>query len=90
MFELLNFAQAYERKIEEIKHWLTDENDRVRKFSTDYVTRLENQAKSERRRAEEGIELRKHAYGVREEKADQEDGANEQQESANESGGKDK
>ena len=70
------FAEAYERKIEEIKSWLTDESEKVRKFSADYVTSLENQAKAERRRAEEGIELRKHSYGVREEKADQEDGAN--------------
>jgi len=69
------FAEAYERKIEEIKPWLEDKNERVRKFSTDYVTSLENEAKSERRRAEEDIELRKHAYGVREEEAGEEDGA---------------
>ncbi len=72
------FAEAHERKIEEIKPWLTDENERVRNFSAGYVTSLERQAKSERRRAEEGIELRKHAYGVREENADQKDGASEQ------------
>ena len=82
------FAEAYERKIEEIKPWLTNENERVRKFSADYVTSLKNQAKSERHRAEEDIELRKHAYGVREEKAGEEDGASEQRETANEDDGK--
>ena len=81
------FAEADERKIEEIKPWLNDENEKVRKFSANYVTGLENAAKSERRRAEEDIELRKHAYGVREEKADEEDGAGEQQELANKDGG---
>jgi len=49
---------------------------------------LENEAKSERRRAEEEIELRKHAYGVREEEIGGEDGASEQQEPTNEGGGK--
>jgi hypothetical protein len=83
------FAEAYERKIEEIKPWLTDDNERVRKFSAGYVSSLKKQAKSERLRAEEGIELRKHAYGVREEKAGQEDGANEQQKTANKGGDKD-
>lgn len=68
------FAEAYERKIEEIKPWLNDENEKVRKFTADYVAGLENQAKSERRRAEEEIELRKHTYGVREEKAEDENG----------------
>ena len=82
------FAEAYERKIEEIKPWLNDEKQKVRNFAADYVTGLENTAKSERRRAEEDIELRKHAYGVREEEADEEDGASEQQESENEGGGK--
>jgi hypothetical protein len=84
------FAEAYERKIEVIKPWLTDDNERVRKFSAGYVSSLKKQAKSERLRAEEGIELRKHAYGVREEKAGQEDGANEQQKTANRGGDKDK
>ncbi len=84
------FAEAYERKIEEIKPWLNDENEKVRNFAADYVTRLKNTAKSERRRAEEDIELRKHAYGVREEEADEEDGASEQQETANEDGGEEK
>ncbi len=84
------FAEAYERKIEEIKPWLSDENEGVRKFSADYVTGLENSAKSERRRAEEDIELRKHAYGVREEEADEEDGASEQQETADEDDGNEK
>ena len=82
------FAEAYEGKIEEIKPWLNDENEKVRNFAADYVTGLKNTAKSERRRAEEDIELRKHAYGVREEEADEEDGASEQQESENEGGGK--
>jgi hypothetical protein len=64
------FAEAYEGKIENIKPWLNDENQKVQKFASRYVTALENSAGSERRRAEEDIELRKHAYGVREEETD--------------------
>ena len=71
------FAEAYERKVEEIKPWLIDKNERVRNFSTDYIEGLKKEAKSERRRAEEEIELRKHTYGVREEKSDEGDGASE-------------
>jgi ppGpp synthetase/RelA/SpoT-type nucleotidyltranferase len=68
------FAEAYEGKIEEIKPWLNDGNEKVRKFAAEYVRGLENRAKSERRRAEEDIELRKHEYGVREEEADEDGG----------------
>ena len=76
------FAEAYERKVEEIRPWLADENERVRKFAAEYVESLENQAKAERRRAAEDIELRKHAYGVREEEKNGEDRTAEQQETA--------
>jgi len=61
------FAEAYERKIEEIKPWLNDENEKVRNFAAGYVASLETKTKAERRRAEEDIELRKHTYGVNEE-----------------------
>ncbi|MCI0563123.1 MAG: hypothetical protein MN733_31985 [Nitrososphaera sp.] len=81
------FAEAYERKIEEIKPWLTDEIDRVRKFSTAYVTNLAKRAASERRRAEEEIELRKHLYGVRRADAGEEDVVAEQEKSVNEDSG---
>ena len=80
-------AQQLDVKIEEIKPWLFDENEKVRNFSANYIKGRENEANSERRRAEEDIELRKHAYGVREEKADEEDGASEKQESATKDGG---
>ena len=83
------FAEAYEQKIEEIEPWPSDENERVRNFAADYVAGLENEAKSERRRAKEEIELRKHAYGVREEDAEGEGEASEQQESEKQDGGED-
>lgn len=63
------FAEAYERKVEEIKPWLTDENERVRNFASGYIKGCEEEARCERARVEEDIELRKHAYGVREEEA---------------------
>ncbi|MBL6927686.1 MAG: hypothetical protein ISR44_00815 [Rhodospirillales bacterium] len=81
------FAEAYERKIEEIRPWLNDGNEKVRNYSADYITGRENEAKLERRQAEEEIELRKHAYGVREEETDGEDVASEQQEIAKKNGG---
>jgi len=81
------FAEAYEQKIEEIRPWLDDESEAVRKFAVNYVREIENMAKSDRRRAEEEIELRKHEYGVRDEEADDQDGAGQQQESINENGG---
>ena len=68
------FGERYERKIEEIKHWPDDENEIVRSFTADYVKELQNRAKCDRRRAEENIELRKHAVGVREEEADEDGG----------------
>ena len=82
------FAEAYERKIEEIKPWLNDGNEEVRNFAARYVTTLENETKSERRQAEEEIELRKHVYGVREEETSGEDGGSQQQEPTNEGDGK--
>lgn len=82
------FAEAYEGKMLEIKPWLNDENEDVRDFAANYITLLEDLAKAERSRAEEEIELRKHAYGIREEEADEEYGADGQHESANERGGK--
>ncbi|MCH8863620.1 MAG: hypothetical protein IID51_14115, partial [Proteobacteria bacterium] len=82
-------AEAYEVKIVEIRPWLDDENEKVRNFTANYVAGLENEAKSERRRAEEELELRKHAYGVREEDADGEGEASEQLESEKQDGGED-
>lgn len=58
-------AEAYEQKIEQVKPWLTDANEPVRKFASEFTESLKGQAEQERRRAEEDIELRKHRYGVR-------------------------
>ncbi|MES1146920.1 MAG: hypothetical protein ABUL52_00850 [Solimonas sp.] len=57
------FAQAYEQKIEEIRPWLDDNNERVRAFTKTYLSDLERMAAEERKRADESIELGKHRYG---------------------------
>lgn len=60
------FAAAYEGKIEQIKKWLSDDHEPVRKFASQFAEKLKLDSENERRRAEERIELRKHMYGVRE------------------------
>ncbi|MDF2939686.1 MAG: hypothetical protein K0R66_328 [Gammaproteobacteria bacterium] len=57
------FAEAYERKKHEIEGWLKDRSEKVRIFAVEYIADLEAMIASERRRAEEQIELRKHIYG---------------------------
>lgn len=60
------FVEAYERRIDEIRPWLSDEAATVRAFAADYVESLGKRIEVERRRAEEQIALRKHTLGVRE------------------------
>lgn len=57
------FVEAYKIKIDEIKPWLHDENERVREFAKGYIADLEKQIQYETIRAKEGIALRKHQYG---------------------------
>lgn len=64
------FAEAYERKAEEMKTWLTDKNDKVRRFAAEHSETLKRIAESERQRAVEEIALRKHVYGVRSQHSD--------------------
>lgn len=59
------FVEAYERKIQELRPWLSDDNASVRAFAEDYVDSLSKSIETERRRAEEQITLRKHTLGVR-------------------------
>jgi hypothetical protein len=56
-------AEAYERKIQEIRYWLDDPNPRVVEFAKWYVQGLERMRESELARAKEGIDLRKFRYG---------------------------
>jgi ppGpp synthetase/RelA/SpoT-type nucleotidyltranferase len=57
------FAEAYERKKQEIEGWLKDRSEKVRIFAAGYTADLDVMIAAERRRAEEQIELRKHIYG---------------------------
>lgn len=57
------FAEAYERKKEEIKNWLDDPDEKVREFTKWYIAGLEQMSAADRKRAEEEIALRKHRYG---------------------------
>ena len=58
-------AEAYSRKAEELKYWLTDDEAAVREFALQYIDQLRRQEAIERLRAKESIELRKHQYGVK-------------------------
>lgn len=57
------FAEAYKTKIEQIKPWINDDNEKVRNFAKNYIVDLEKQIIAETLRAQEGIALRKHQYG---------------------------
>ncbi len=58
-------AEAYARKADELKYWLSDDEARVREFAKQYIEQLGGQEEHERLRAEESIELRKHKFGIR-------------------------
>lgn len=57
-------VQAYEAKRDQIAVWKSDENPRVRAFAAWLTENLERMIAAERQRAEEGLALRKHRYGV--------------------------
>lgn len=58
-------AEAYARKADELKYWLSDDEARVREFANNYIEQLGHEETHERLRSEESIELRKHKFGVR-------------------------
>jgi hypothetical protein len=60
------FAEAFERKKNEIADWLTDPDAKVQEFAKWYATSLEQMSAADRRRAEEEIALRKYKYGENE------------------------
>jgi hypothetical protein len=58
------FVRAYEQKIEEIKPWLDEQDEKVKQFAERYKSELEERIDFEKQRAEEGILLRKYRYGT--------------------------
>lgn len=56
-------AEAYERKIAEVQHWMTDPDEKVSAFAKWYVEDLQSMSATERKRTEEEIELGKFKYG---------------------------
>lgn len=56
--------EAYEAKREQIAPWKDDESLRVRAFAAWLTDSLDQMIVSERQRADAGIALRKHRYGV--------------------------
>jgi len=58
-------ADAYARKADELKYWLSDDEALVREFANQYIEQLGLEEKHERLRSEESIELRKHKFGIR-------------------------
>lgn len=63
-------AEAYARKADELKYWLSDDEACVREFAEQYIEQLSRQELHERLLAEESIELRKHKFGIREKSED--------------------
>lgn len=61
------FVEAYNRKIEEIKPWLEDRDEKIQEFASSYISNLEKRIEYEKKRADEDIMLRKHEYGAGEE-----------------------
>lgn len=57
------FAEAYERKKNEVKEWLNDPEEKVQDFARWYINTLDQLIAAERKRAEEDIALRKLRYG---------------------------
>lgn len=57
------FAEAYERKKNEVKDWMTDPDEKLQEFAKWYIANLEQMSVTERKRAEERIALRKYRYG---------------------------
>jgi len=60
------FAEAWERKKNEVQNWLNDPDEKIQEFAKWYIANLEQMSVSERKRAEEEIALRKHKYGEQE------------------------
>ena len=57
-------ARAFEHKRDEISAWMDDEHPRVRAFAKWLAEGLDQLITQERKRADEGLALRKYRYGV--------------------------
>jgi len=57
-------ANALKQKLEDIKPWLSNENDNVVKFATLYSESLKKYIEQEIKRVDERVALEKHKYGV--------------------------
>jgi len=57
------FVEAYERKKKEIAVWSDDPDGRLRDFAERYIRTLDQMIANERKRADEGIALRKFRFG---------------------------
>ena len=51
------------QKKQEIATWFEDSDKKVKKFTEKYISGLDKLILSEKRHAEESIELRKHQFG---------------------------
>lgn len=57
-------AEAFQRKLQGISGWMSDEDERVRNFAEWLTEGLQSQIKHERQRVDQSIALRKYRYGV--------------------------
>ncbi len=60
------FAEAFERKKNEIRDWVNDPEEKIQDFAKWYIAGLEQMSAADRKRAEEDIALRKYRYGEQE------------------------
>jgi len=60
-------VEAYKQKKQEITAWLEDHDEKIKTFAKRCIASLDKQILSEKRRAEESIELQKHQFGNEEE-----------------------
>jgi hypothetical protein len=56
-------AEAYERKKDEMKDWVSDPDEKIQEFAKWYIAGLDQISAVERKRSEEEIALRKYRYG---------------------------
>jgi ppGpp synthetase/RelA/SpoT-type nucleotidyltranferase len=56
------FVDAFRRKMAEVEPWLSDQREKVRKFTEHYVRSLKRASAAEQRRAEQDHTLRRHDF----------------------------
>lgn len=59
----MGFVEAWQKRVEAIRSWLSDPSDRVKKFAEQFIENLSRRIEDERKRVSEDVTLRKLRYG---------------------------